>query len=302
MVSRRLMTSLLVAILCGGAAVAQETRPSRPTKRPTAPPAGKPNLRRLREVIALRRLALKHFQAEEYAKAAATMRKVLAINPVSGPDWYNLACAHSRMANLPEAVACLTMAIQHGYASFRHMERDEDLSAVRSLGAYKALLARKDAIQRARAEKIVSALRAKFGKDYLYEIDHDRKIVFATNVDRKTLDEMKQSLTHYASAQWRDLFTHSFEQYVTVVVPKNWSAGRVGGYYNRATRALVCKSVGMVLTHEFTHALHFADMTARGQQHPIWVAEGLATLFETSRVVAGHAVVATRRLRAAASR
>jgi len=48
--------------------------------------------------------------------------------------------------------------------------------------------------------------------------------------------------------------------------------------------------MGSILTHEFTHALHFADQEGRGQEHPIWIAEGLATLFESSKLLGGHAV------------
>jgi hypothetical protein len=34
------------------------------------------------------------------------------------------------------------------------------------------------------------------------------------------------------------------------------------------------------IAHEFTHALHFADMEALGQTHPIWEREGLGSLYE----------------------
>ena len=44
------------------------------------------------------------------------------------------------------------------------------------------------------------------------------------------------------------------------------------------------------MIHEFTHALHWADQEARGQNHPIWIAEGFATLAETSEIENGHLV------------
>ena len=49
----------------------------------------------------------------------------------------------------------------------------------------------------------------------------------------------------------------------------------------------VCGGIGMTLRHEFTHALHFGDLDARGQGHPIWLVEGLATCFEESTLIEG---------------
>ncbi len=34
------------------------------------------------------------------------------------------------------------------------------------------------------------------------------------------------------------------------------------------------------MTHEFTHALNAGDLDSVGQEHPIWIVEGLASLFE----------------------
>ena len=61
----------------------------------------------------------------------------------------------------------------------------------------------------------------------------------------------------------------------------------VGGYYNHQQKMLVCGGIGMTLRHEFTHALHFGDLDARGQGHPIWIVEGLATCFEESTLIEG---------------
>ena len=139
------------------------------------------------------------------------------------------------------------------------------------------------------AAKILSALKERFGEGFICEIDHDSKQVFATDIDRRTLSELRASLSRYAAAQWKTLFDNTFEQYVTIVIPrqaKNLPPG-IGGVYNPYLKQLTARSIGMVLTHEFTHALHFADQEARGQRHPIWIAEGLATLFESSATAGG---------------
>ena len=141
-----------------------------------------------------------------------------------------------------------------------------------------------DAGRRGRAEGAMRRLMGKMGEALLYEADHPNRMIFATNVDRKTLDELKHVLTLYARIQWRDLFAHRFDDYVTVIVPRQWEEGSSHGYYSHNSRQVHCRSVGMVLMHEFTHALHHADQRARGQRHPTWVSEGLASLFESAEV------------------
>ena len=55
------------------------------------------------------------------------------------------------------------------------------------------------------------------GSDYLIEIDDENRLIFAANLDRQTLDEVKQKLTAQAKALWTDLFDNHFEQYETIL-------------------------------------------------------------------------------------
>jgi C-terminal processing protease CtpA/Prc len=50
--------------------------------------------------------------------------------------------------------------------------------------------------------------------------------------------------------------------------------------YLHSARRLVSRDAGQSLQHEFVHLLHFAHMERTGQRHPIWVQEGLASLYE----------------------
>jgi len=249
-------------------------------------------MEKARRIAEINRELYKLFKAGKYAQCEPLLEKILQIDPENSTAWYNLACVHSRQRQIDETLRCLNKAVEFGYTEFRHMERDEDLDPIRKTDAYKKLLARKDEIQRARAQKILDQLQQKFGADYICQIDHDDKLVFATNVDRQTLEDLKKHLTSYAEAQWSNLFTHKFEQYVTVVIPKPGTLNQpmIGGYYYHPQRVLVAKTIGMTLTHEFTHALHAADQEGLGQQHPIWIIEGFATLYESSKVKDGQAV------------
>jgi len=270
-------------------------------KTSTTTPAERARLRRqlfqkARKVAALNRKLTAYFQAGQYDKCEPVIKQILEISPHNPIAWYNYACYQSRVGQGDKAIESLTRAIEHGYSSFGYLERDPDLDAIRKLPDYRKLRALQDRVQRERASKVREALVKQFGKDYVYEIDHDRKLVFATNVDSQTLSEMKQRLTTYATVQWKDLFDNTFEKYLTIVIPrkKDWRWGqRVGGFYARSSHMLIARTVGLTLVHEFTHALHYADQEGFGQSHPIWITEGLATLFESSRIVDGHAVPTT---------
>lgn len=232
-----------------------------------------------------------HFRAQRYAEARDLLLEVVALAPDDETGWYNLACAQCLLGDTDAAIDALARAVERGWSDFRHMERDEDLAALRDTAFYRALLSQRDQIQRRRAEQIFRELQAQFGEGYLVEVDHDNRLVFATNVDRATLDELKARLTAQAEALRAELFTHGFEQYVTVVIPKDGTLrGAIGGFYSPQRRLLVARSIGMTLAHEFTHALHAADMEVSGQEHPIWAVEGLATLFESSQLVDGRLV------------
>ena len=244
---------------------------------------------RARQIMGINGEAMRHFKAGRLERCKDLLNKILTIDPGSGMAHYNLACVYTQQQKLDEAVRQLNQALDKGYASFGHMQRDPDLEALRRLPGYKKILARRGEIQRQRAAKILAGLKARFGEGFICEIDHESKLVFATDVDRRTLGELRASLSAYAAAQWKTLFSNRFDQYVTVVVPRDASMipRGIGGLYDPRAKQLTAKSIGMVLTHEFTHALHFADQEARGQRHAIWVTEGLATLFESSHLVAG---------------
>ena len=271
---------------------------SAPTSAPAPWPARRGGMRRglfakARRIAELNSKLTAAFKADQLDKCEPLIKQILEIDPNSPIGWYNYACYQSRVAQGDKAIESLAKAIKCGYSGYSYMQRDPDLDAIRKLPGYRKLQDLQDQFQRQRADKVRDALAKQFGQDYAYEIDHDRKLVFATNVDNQTLTEMKDRLTANATAQWKDLFDSRFDTYLTIVIPKNedWRWGAtIGGFYSQASNMLIARTVGLTLVHEFTHALHRADQQGRGQSHPIWMTEGLATLFENSRMVDGHAV------------
>jgi tetratricopeptide (TPR) repeat protein len=301
---KRLLIALLMA-LCGACLLAAPTvgkKASKPALEPASSgPAGSARAvgllgltdQQIQKLQTLQARSTKEYQAGQFDQAKKALQEMLAISPGESTAWYNLACVESRLGNQSGALADLNKALDFGYADFRLLEKDDDLAALRQTSGYKQVLARRDKVQQQRAGQIEQDLKALFGQACLYEIDHKDKLVFATTVDQPTLDDLKARLRKEAAALWSDLFANRLEQYVTVVVPSAdyrtnnpFLAG--GGYYDQSAKMLVARQVGMVLQHEFAHALHDADQDALGQHHPIWIIEGFSTLCESARFDGGH--------------
>jgi hypothetical protein len=242
-----------------------------------------------REVSTLYEQIVARFKAEEYEQAKVLALKLVELTPEDGTAHYNLACAYSRLGETDLALKALGVSVDKGFVNIRHMENDPDLEPLWSLEGFRTILARRDELHRDRGERILAILQKRYGGDYLVEIDHGAKLVFATNTDRETLNDLKSDLTRQAGALWGELFDYKFERYITIIIPKPGAVrmGIAAGVYQPGSAQLVAKRIGMTLRHEFTHALHFADLEGRAQIHPIWVLEGLATLFETSRFEGG---------------
>lgn len=229
----------------------------------------------------------------KWDQAKLQLERLLALEPDDPVTWYNLGCTHARLGNNERAIQCLQTALEKGYSDFRFLQRDSDLAGLRKLPAYRQLIQRNEQVQRSRADRIQADLRKQFGEGYIVQVDHEDKLVFATNIDARTLEEVKAHLTGMARGLWSDLLANRLEQYVSVVVPSSgdraWTTYGAG-YYNHRDRMLLARQIGMVLSHEFTHALHAADQDAKGQSHPIWLAEGLACLYEVNDLDRSHIV------------
>ncbi len=98
------------------------------------------------------------------------------------------------------------------------------------------------------------------------------------------------------SASAQDLFEHKPDEFIRVVLPsladyrKMVRLPGIKGIYEDESRTLLAEQLGQVMTHEFTHALHAADQRAAGQEHPIWLREGLASMYEASEFDKGRLV------------
>lgn len=286
--TKHLLSRFLTLIICFVAfpSAAQ----SRPATRPASAPASRPTTAAARSkeqrLLELTKKAIDLLQARKYDKAESVLAEALSLDPEEPTNLYNMACLLALTKRNDAALDFLERSAEAGFLDFNQITRDSDLVSLHDLPRFKMLIAKKDFYVHKGAEAILTALKKRYGDDYLYEIDDADKLIFATNTDRPTLDALKAGLIRQAHAQWTQLFEHKPEQYICVVVPTPREFHRfipipgIEGIYQHEARTLIAKGLGFVTMHEFTHALHFADLDPLGQEHPIWLIEGMAVLFE----------------------
>jgi hypothetical protein len=233
----------------------------------------------------------------EYEKALELIDRALDDSPDDPLLHYNAACALCLWGRLDDAALRLRVAVDKGFRDFIHMERDPDLEALRSHPTYQAILEGRDAAGRSAAQREVSRWRERFGAErYRYESDEALNLHFATALDERLHRRMVKMLQTQAEEQIRSLFAGAPREAVFIAIPTRQDAREffaelarrdkafdqpgVAGVYEHRPRRLVSADTGASLRHEFTHAMHYGDMERLGQSHPLWIQEGLATLYE----------------------
>lgn len=143
------------------------------------------------------------------------------------------------------------------------------------------------------AKKIAADQIEKMGEGYEGFIDTKRHVVYISALDPQHRRATMELISAYIDAQRRTLLKARPQWNITVVLPtvedyrKLQENPRIVGFYEPSAQRITSIDRSQVLIHEFTHALHHADMASRRQVHPPWVCEGLATLFAQARITPG---------------
>ena len=228
-----------------------------------------------------------HLKREEYAGALEKIKAALAAQPNDAIMLYNAACASAQLGQLQQAEMYLRQAVTDGFLRFSHMKRDPDLDPLRGRPVYRALMQARQAADPVLAERRIKRWRERLtGADYQLHEDALPGIDVLTYLNQSQWNVARQRL----SALRDDLRTMLFDD------PMNWSLlithptqrdaanlfdnGHVRGNYRHEHRELITLDTHRSLRHEIIHAMHHAHMDRLRQQHPIWIIEGLACLFE----------------------
>lgn len=232
------------------------------------------------------------FDRGQYSRAATLLEQAIEERPGDAAGlYYNLACARSRLGQKQAATDALMRAVRAGFRQFDHMRGDPDLEAIRGERVYLAIVEAAGRTERKRGGRALERWKSTFGVDeYRYEFDDERRFVYATTLDDESQRAVRDEIEMQADLLGRMLFGEPATYYVLVAVPTTEHADRIfggdpsiAGQYQHIDRQLVVRDVGLSLRHELVHALHYGHMErlALRESHPIWIVEGLATLFET---------------------
>jgi hypothetical protein len=117
-------------------------------------------------------------------------------------------------------------------------------------------------------------------------VDTKAGLAFATYLDEAAHERMKETLAKLERHLLKAYFGKPPESLALVAIVRPNDAHmylerpEIRGMYLHRERRLVARDTGQSLQHEFVHLIHYADMQRRGQLHPIWIQEGLASLYE----------------------
>jgi hypothetical protein len=194
-----------------------------------------------------------------------------------------------------EAIGLMMRAVDGGFINFISLDRDKAFDSIREEEAVKALFANKDKLLADFIKNMTAALLMSMGDKYKVMSETNSPYVVICVGTSQSYKEVTEVLRTISDLHGRTLFNNKPTSGFIVVMPdtaeefmRMRGGGQGGqtsaGFYNHATRTLIIRQgTGTgTIAHEFTHALHFADMEARSQMHPLWVREWLGSLYEES--------------------
>ncbi len=250
-------------------------------------------------ISALRDAIFRSFERSEHSRCVELLTEYLAARPNDVQMWYNLACAHALLGERDSGARALRRAVQAGFADFAHMEHDPDLDALRDHPTYQKILTDERPQRRRDADHVIGLWKNRFiGDDYRYETHEAYRLAYATTLDATAHREMQVMLE--AEADWliENLFNAPPDYFVLIAIPTKRHADElfdgdqtIGGLYDHNQRVLVSRDIGGSMRHEFFHLMHYGHMERIGQRHPLWIQEGLASLFEDYQLKADGSII-----------
>ncbi len=142
----------------------------------------------------------------------------------------------------------------------------------------------------AQAQQIGRNYLAQFPEGYTVRYDPLRRLVTISGLDEVHFRQTAEGLAKFSDAFCKTLGTKRPRWLIPIVLPtaKDYESlqpdKNILGFYRPSDRTLISRDRGRVLAHEFTHALHHADCAAAKIDPPIWISEGLASLFESVQI------------------
>lgn len=278
-----------------GVSCAQESAP------PEEKPAEEP-----REKITAKSLVAetgKAFERGDYARAEELLRKHLLLEPGNFVVHYNMACARALQGDGKGAGEWLVKAVEHGFTDLKYMQSDPMLEGARADENYRKLVDNWGTILEARRAADVRKIEETYNTGYNTTADERLRLTYRSAFNQAAFEGARAELTRIAAWADREVMPGiivredgGLDPWVTVILPTRedfagWVVKRygpdaleglstIGGAYVHDSKQLIAMDLGGTLRHEFFHVLHWRSMSRLGQQHPVWIMEGLCSLIE----------------------
>ena len=236
------------------------------------------------DYVKLSRQATLLMRKKNYEDALDLLLQILQTWDDDAGSWYNAACCAALLKDKKKALQYLEKAFENGYVNFAWVLEDPDLASIRKSSKLKSLLRRKKKYYKLANEKRFKRTSEYYGQHFIVKLYPDDMIIFVSDVAEEKYARLLDIIRRVNKNHHRYLFRNKPNVYNIVICPsskeeynKHYPPMNVLGVFMPAKKTLfVDLNVGEgTLVHEYTHALHFADMEALGQSHPIWIIEGL---------------------------
>ncbi len=235
--------------------------------------------------------------------AEALFRAQLEIWPEDPVASYNLACALGGQRRDPAIIIdALVTAINNGFDDIRRMKRDPFLASTVPAPEIQALFKDWPSVLDANLTRTITRYQKYVPKAQPIR-DEALKIAYISTFDANSVNLSKTELAAIARWATANIFPNlsksselALDPWVLITLPNRqnfnlWvaetygapdrgSIAIIGGDYSHDQKRLVAQDLGSTLRHEFMHALHWRDMTRRGQTYPLWLQEGMCCLAE----------------------
>ena len=265
----------------------------------------------------------RHIGAGRHSEALALIDLYLIEHPQDGQVLFEGARAACGASDTRRAATYAIRALRAGWCDDKAIDEDPALGSLRTHDSWDQVLAvraqlRSDAARRrdgASNEQLAEhdatialhSLREwmdRFPQSNYQTVRNEQlRITIASSIDRTGIDQTLTMVAALSQALRTSLFGAIQPDWILLVIATPTDAATYlrdpdhGGLYDHEARRLIARETGATLRHEYTHVLHYGDMQRRQQHHPIWLQEGLATLFEDWQLDADGSPVICSNLR-----
>ncbi len=285
------MCLTLAAVLAHPALASDEAAGATPSaSSTTSAEPSRGGAERFEKPASLRHDIISAIASNDLTHAASLLEAYFADNDDDADMLYTAAGVHAQIGNIDRAAELLKKSVEAGFREFEAMQRDPDLVPLHNHDVYLAIVEAYFRVAAPGAD-LFEQWERKYGKG-IYRLDRDEKrhLLFATALDETSHREIREMLERQADQQAATLFGDTPRYPVLIALPTPAHArealghDNIGGMYFHNRRELIARDVGGSLRHEFTHLMHFGHMERLRQNHPLWIQEGLAALYEDYRI------------------